>query len=150
MHCIVWAKQLFQLMFGKTEESMLYEDPVTGKSAFMDQVCVYAIVPLSFETCFSPVLSVGEAFFLALSSAWQSGCSSVHYPLRVGLARHRWCVPWPPKIAGTGSISGVAIPNQKRRRKVIHVGIFRPTACFRNILTNHRALESATATLALH
>lgn len=38
VHCIVWAKQLFQLMFGKTEESMLYEDPVTGKSAFMDQV----------------------------------------------------------------------------------------------------------------
>lgn len=40
VHCIVWAKQLFQLMFGKTEESMLYEDPVTGKSAFMDQVCI--------------------------------------------------------------------------------------------------------------
>lgn len=38
VHCIVWAKQLFCLMFGKTEESMLYEDPVTGKSAFMDQV----------------------------------------------------------------------------------------------------------------
>lgn len=38
VHCIVWAKQLFILMFGKTEESMLYEDPVTGESAFMKQV----------------------------------------------------------------------------------------------------------------
>lgn len=38
VHCIVWAKQLFVLMFGKVEESMLYEDPVTGQSAFMDQV----------------------------------------------------------------------------------------------------------------
>lgn len=38
VHCIVWAKQLFALMFGKAEESMLYEDPVTGRSSFMGQV----------------------------------------------------------------------------------------------------------------
>ncbi|CAN0271161.1 unnamed protein product, partial [Hapterophycus canaliculatus] len=38
VHCIVWAKQLFILMFGKTQESMLYEDPVTGQSSFMDEV----------------------------------------------------------------------------------------------------------------
>lgn len=38
VHCIVWAKQLFILMFGKVEESMLYEDSITGQSAFMDQV----------------------------------------------------------------------------------------------------------------
>ena len=29
---------------------------------------------------------------------------SVHYPLRMRLARRRWCVYWPPKVAWTGSI----------------------------------------------
>ncbi|CAM9975579.1 unnamed protein product [Sphacelaria rigidula] len=43
VHCIVWAKQLFTLMFGKAEESMLYEDPVAGPSAFMDQVLVIVL-----------------------------------------------------------------------------------------------------------
>lgn len=45
VHCIVWAKQLFVLMFGKVEESMLFEDPVTGQSAFMDQVGFVSTVP---------------------------------------------------------------------------------------------------------
>ena len=53
---------------------------------------------LQLEMWFSPDFSVGEALSLGLSSAWQSGL------LRVGLARHRWCVYWPPKVAGTGSI----------------------------------------------
>lgn len=39
VHCIVWAKECYKLLFGKTEDSMLWEDQ-TGeeKSAFMDQV----------------------------------------------------------------------------------------------------------------
>ena len=45
-----------------------------------------------------------KRFFRALSSAWHSEDSSVHYPLRMGLARRRWCVYWPPKVARTGSI----------------------------------------------
>lgn len=53
VHCIVWAKQLFVLMFGKVEESMLYEDPVTGQSAFMDQVGLSVAFALSFVFVFS-------------------------------------------------------------------------------------------------
>lgn len=48
--------------------------------------------------------SAAKAFFRALSSAWHSEDPSVHYPLRMGLARRRWCVYWPPNVAGTGSI----------------------------------------------
>jgi ubiquitin-like 1-activating enzyme E1 B len=36
VHCIVWAKEAFKLIYGKTEESMLYEDPaVENDSTFM-------------------------------------------------------------------------------------------------------------------
>ncbi|KAH9159401.1 hypothetical protein LEN26_002359 [Aphanomyces euteiches] len=39
VHCIVWAKECFKLLFGKMQESMLWEDPSNeDKSAFMDQV----------------------------------------------------------------------------------------------------------------
>ncbi|TMW63101.1 hypothetical protein Poli38472_002042 [Pythium oligandrum] len=39
VHCIVWAKECYKLLFGKMEDSMLWEDP-TGeeKSAFMHLV----------------------------------------------------------------------------------------------------------------
>ncbi|KAI9997203.1 hypothetical protein PInf_000639 [Phytophthora infestans] len=37
VHCIVWAKECYKLLFGKTEDSMLWEDPTNeDKSAFMD------------------------------------------------------------------------------------------------------------------
>ncbi|KAG6613516.1 Ubiquitin-activating enzyme (E1) [Phytophthora cinnamomi] len=39
VHCIVWAKECYKLLFGKTEDSMLWEDPANeDKSAFMDLV----------------------------------------------------------------------------------------------------------------
>jgi ubiquitin-like 1-activating enzyme E1 B len=41
VHCIVWAKEAFKLVFGNTSESMLYEDPASGEeSTYM------ALVPL--------------------------------------------------------------------------------------------------------
>lgn len=30
VHCIVWAKELWRLLFGREEDSMLYEDPAGG------------------------------------------------------------------------------------------------------------------------
>ncbi|CEG38965.1 sumo-activating enzyme subunit 2-like [Plasmopara halstedii] len=37
VHCIVWAKECYKLLFGKMEDSMLWEDPTNEeKSAFMD------------------------------------------------------------------------------------------------------------------
>ena len=46
VHCIVWSKELFKLLYNKTNESMLYEDNVSGtegeesvdKSAYMHVV----------------------------------------------------------------------------------------------------------------
>lgn len=39
VHCIVWAKECYKLLFGKTEDSMLWEDPANEeKSAFMPLV----------------------------------------------------------------------------------------------------------------
>ncbi|RLN98749.1 hypothetical protein BBJ28_00017419 [Nothophytophthora sp. Chile5] len=39
VHCIVWAKECYKLLFGKMDESMLWEDPANeDKSAFMDLV----------------------------------------------------------------------------------------------------------------
>jgi ubiquitin-like 1-activating enzyme E1 B len=39
VHCIVWAKECYKLLFGKTEDSMLWEDPANeDKSAFMPLV----------------------------------------------------------------------------------------------------------------
>lgn len=36
VHCIVWAKECYKLLFGKTEDSMLWEDPDSEEqSAFM-------------------------------------------------------------------------------------------------------------------
>ena len=65
--------------------------------------------PVTMETrClirwFSPFFSAAKALFGALSSAWHSEDPSVHYTLRMGLVRRRWCLYWPPKVAGTGSI----------------------------------------------
>ncbi|KAF0716775.1 Aste57867_2671 [Aphanomyces stellatus] len=39
VHCIVWAKECYKLLFGKMEESMLWEDPtIEEKSAYMTEV----------------------------------------------------------------------------------------------------------------
>lgn len=39
VHCIVWAKECYKLLFGKMEDSMLWEDPNgEEKSVFMDLV----------------------------------------------------------------------------------------------------------------
>ncbi|KAF0748113.1 hypothetical protein AaE_007460, partial [Aphanomyces astaci] len=37
VHCIVWAKECFKLLFGKMDDSMLWEDPANDdKSAYID------------------------------------------------------------------------------------------------------------------
>ena len=33
VHCIVWAKELFKLIFGNKTESLLYEDPASGETS---------------------------------------------------------------------------------------------------------------------
>ncbi|RHY86348.1 hypothetical protein DYB31_001565 [Aphanomyces astaci] len=39
VHCIVWAKECFKLLFGKMDDSMLWEDPANDdKSAYIDLV----------------------------------------------------------------------------------------------------------------
>jgi len=39
VHCVVWAKECYKLLFGKTEDSMLWEDPENeDKSAFIEYV----------------------------------------------------------------------------------------------------------------
>ncbi|KAG5191182.1 putative ubiquitin-activating enzyme [Tribonema minus] len=39
VHCVVWAKELFRLLFGRAEDSMLYEDPAGDEpSAYMATV----------------------------------------------------------------------------------------------------------------
>ena len=39
VHCIVWAKELYKLLFGNRTESMLYEDAASGEaSTYMDLV----------------------------------------------------------------------------------------------------------------
>ncbi|KAJ0411679.1 hypothetical protein ATCC90586_002063 [Pythium insidiosum] len=39
VHCIVWAKECYKLLFGKAQDSMLYEDPSgEERSVFMDLV----------------------------------------------------------------------------------------------------------------
>ncbi|OQR94756.1 ubiquitin-activating enzyme (E1) [Achlya hypogyna] len=49
VHCIVWAKECYKLLFGKTADSMLYEDPANeDKSAFMDQVLARDLPPAEY------------------------------------------------------------------------------------------------------
>lgn len=47
VHCIVWAKEFYKLLFGKTSESMLWEDPNgTEPSTYMGYVSIPAITDL--------------------------------------------------------------------------------------------------------
>ncbi|OQS06684.1 ubiquitin-activating enzyme (E1) [Thraustotheca clavata] len=49
VHCIVWAKECYKLLFGKTEDSMLWEDPSNeDKSAFMDHVLARDLAPSEY------------------------------------------------------------------------------------------------------
>jgi len=43
VHCIVWAKEAFKLVFGNTPDSMLYEDPAVEQSTYMDFVAYPAL-----------------------------------------------------------------------------------------------------------
>ena len=38
VHCIVWAKEAFKLIFGQTQESMLFEDSAVERSTYMEFV----------------------------------------------------------------------------------------------------------------
>lgn len=63
VHCIVWAKECFKLLFGQTSESMLYEDPASGESStYME------LVDLAFATEADPVklLTHGTTLLSAL------------------------------------------------------------------------------------
>ena len=50
VHCIVWAKEAFKLIFGVTKESMLYEDPSVEQSTFMQFVNIPEIVSTDTDT----------------------------------------------------------------------------------------------------
>lgn len=41
VHCIVWAKELFKLVFGNPQESMLYEDPSLGDAGNEEDASTY-------------------------------------------------------------------------------------------------------------
>lgn len=53
VHCLVWAKECFKLLFGVTEESMLFEDPQSG-----DTSTYMHLVPLPTDLANSPLESV--------------------------------------------------------------------------------------------
>ncbi|KDO27496.1 hypothetical protein SPRG_07085 [Saprolegnia parasitica CBS 223.65] len=49
VHCIVWAKECYKLLFGKTQDSMLWEDPTNDdKSAFMDSILARDLAPTEY------------------------------------------------------------------------------------------------------
>jgi ubiquitin-like 1-activating enzyme E1 B len=53
VHCIVWAKELFRLLFGSMQDSMLYEDP----SAEEPSVYMEAVAARPEPGCDSTVIS---------------------------------------------------------------------------------------------
>ena len=56
VHCLVWAKECFKLLFGSVEESMLFEDPASGDtSTYMD------LVSLPTDLANSPLNTVSTA-----------------------------------------------------------------------------------------
>jgi ubiquitin-like 1-activating enzyme E1 B len=66
VHCIVWAKECFKLLFGNTSESMLYEDPESGEqSTYMDLVSF----PLELQKSPKGLVEHGCAILTALYSA---------------------------------------------------------------------------------
>ncbi|RHY30979.1 hypothetical protein DYB32_005255 [Aphanomyces invadans] len=51
VHCIVWAKECFKLLFGKMEDSMLWEDPLNDdKSAYIDLVLAKDVSAQEYAT----------------------------------------------------------------------------------------------------
>jgi ubiquitin-like 1-activating enzyme E1 B len=65
VHCIVWAKECFKLLFGNTSESMLYEDPESGEqSTYMDLVAF----PLELQKSPKGLVAHGCAILTALYS----------------------------------------------------------------------------------
>ena len=64
VHCIVWAKELFKLLFGAAADSMLYEDPqASEKSVYMELLRLPDSVDPDDPTTF---LRHGERLLLAL------------------------------------------------------------------------------------
>lgn len=64
VHCIVWAKELFKLLFGVAADSMLYEDPqASEKSVYMDLIRPPADADPHAPSTF---LRQGELLLLAL------------------------------------------------------------------------------------
>lgn len=59
------------------------------------------------------IFSGGTTPFVVFFSTWHYGCSVVHYPLCLGLARHPWCVrTGGRKPLGPALYCGAAIPNK--------------------------------------
>ena len=65
VHCIVWAKALFKLLFGVQEESELFEneEDLEEKSTFMGPVKASPTPPTDTGACIRYALSVFDALF---------------------------------------------------------------------------------------
>lgn len=55
VHCIVWAKECYKLLFGKTEDSMLWEDPTN-----MDQSAFMGLCTRAPDMAFNDVMKLQE------------------------------------------------------------------------------------------
>ena len=62
VHCIVWAKECFKLIFGASSESMLYEDTTTDESTYMH--LIHEGFPA--DKSIASVLAYGKAVLTAL------------------------------------------------------------------------------------
>jgi len=47
VHCIVWAKECFKLLFGNTAESMLFEDESTGEKSEYMHLMKFPVIPVA-------------------------------------------------------------------------------------------------------
>lgn len=61
VHCIVWAKECFKLLFNQPSESMLFEDESTGETSTYMHLVAYPA-----EVTVDAVLNYGEALITAL------------------------------------------------------------------------------------
>jgi ubiquitin-like 1-activating enzyme E1 B len=68
VHCIVWAKECFKLLFGKASESMLFEDPSSGESSTYMHLIAFPSTEVSETTSnqTDALLSFGHALLTAL------------------------------------------------------------------------------------
>lgn len=65
VHCIVWAKECFKLLFGNTSESMLFEDSSLGEvSSYMDVLELYRNSKSDIQM--NSIINIGKDMLIAL------------------------------------------------------------------------------------